>query len=60
MQYALRYAILNCMTKEKPYVVYNGKKYVRGFGMMPYKGDNIKMAKESLKDKTLKQVIYGK
>ncbi len=48
------------MTKEKPYTIFKGKKYVRGFGLMPYKGDNIKMASERLKDKTLKQVIYGK
>jgi len=48
------------MTKEKPYVIYKGKKYVRGFGLMPYTGSNIKMAKERLKDKTLKQVIYAK
>lgn len=30
--------------KEKPFIIYKGKKYVRGFGLMKYKGSAKKLA----------------
>ena len=47
-------------TKEKPYVIFKEKKYVRGFGLMPYNKKNKKMVDERFySNKSLKETIYG-